>query len=383
MQFTIFTALFWFSLATLVYVFFGFILLLWLYSKIKQRPVRRENITPTVSLILCAFNEAKHMERKLANCLELDYPPDKLEFIVVSDGSTDETDAILARHTTPRLRTFRMPYQHGKSACQNLAAAMAKNQVLFFTDATVMHPPNALKLLVPGLADSSVGCVTGKPIFKRDAGPASKGLSAREKYELYLRSKLGGISTLFGAQDCIYVIPRELYRPVRADLDSGFVAPLQLLENGYRTVYEPEALAFVERPAPGIRDEFIRRSRICLRGMRGLIHMRRLMNPFKYGFVALSLISARLLRWLSPLFLLLLLISNLFLISSPFYLLVIILQAGFYGVAAIAFFVAQKGYRLRLPFYVPLYFCVLICSAAVGLKRLLAGETGQMWQTRR
>jgi cellulose synthase/poly-beta-1,6-N-acetylglucosamine synthase-like glycosyltransferase len=349
----------------------------------KHNPVRKEDITPSISIILCAFNEAKHIEQKLTNCFEFDYPMDKIEVLVVSDGSDDETDEILARQTSTLIKSYRMPIQHGKSACQNLAASMAKNQVLFFTDATVMHPPDALKLLVRGLCDPSVGCVTGKPIFKRDAGPASMGLSKREKYEFYLRSKLGGVSTLFGAQDCIYVIPRALYQPVKADLDSGFVAPLQLLAKGYRTVYEPEALAFVDRSAPSMKDEFIRRSRICLRGMRGLIHMRHLMNPFKYGFVALSLISARLLRWLSPLFLMLLLVSNLFLLDSQFYLLVFLLQAGFYSTAMIALLIAQRGYRLRLPLYVPLYFCVLAWSATVGLKRLLAGETGQMWQTRR
>jgi cellulose synthase/poly-beta-1,6-N-acetylglucosamine synthase-like glycosyltransferase len=379
----VFEFLFWLSLGVLVYVFFGFIVLLWMLSKFKGHTVRKEDITPSISVIVCAFNESKHIERKLKNCLAFDYPVDKLEILVVSDGSTDDTDEILARRKSPLVKTYRMPHQHGKTACQNLAVEMAKNQVLFFTDATALHPPDALKLLVRSLSDPTVGCVTGKPIFKRDAGPASMGLSRREKYEFYLRSKLGGVSTLFGAQDCIYVIPRELYRSVRADLDSGFVAPLQLLEKGYRTVYEPEALAVVDRSAPSIKDEFIRRSRICLRGMRGLIHMRGLMNPFKYGFVAISLISARLLRWLSPVFLLLLLVSNLFLLTLPFYLLAFSLQAGFYGMAAVAFVVAQKGYRLRPPFYVPLYFCVLACSATAGLKRLIAGETGQMWQTRR
>jgi cellulose synthase/poly-beta-1,6-N-acetylglucosamine synthase-like glycosyltransferase len=379
----VFQFLFWFSLGTLAYVFFGFVVLLWIFSKFKAKAVCKGDITPSVSVILSVFNEAKHIERKLANCLAFDYPMDKMEILVVSDGSTDDTDAILANLKTPLVKTYRMPYQHGKTACQNLASAMAKNEVLFFTDATVMHPPDALKLLVRGLCDPSAGCITGKPIFRRDSSPASMGLSKREKYEFYLRSKLGSVSSLFGAQDCIYVIPRVLYHPVRPDLDSGFVAPLQLLEKGYRTVYEPGALAFVDRSAPNIKDEFIRRSRICLRGMRGLIQMRRLMNPFKYGFVALALISARLLRWLSPLFLLLLLVSNLFLLNSPFYLLVFMLQAGFYGMAIVAFVIAQKGYRLRLPLYVPLYFCVLVCSATVGLKRLLAGETGQMWQTRR
>jgi cellulose synthase/poly-beta-1,6-N-acetylglucosamine synthase-like glycosyltransferase len=379
----IFEILFWLSLGTLVYVFFGFIVLLWILSKFKNTPVRKGQFTPSVSVIICAFNEDKHIRQKIANCLDFDYPSNQTEVIIVSDGSTDDTDKILANLRNPLIRIYRMPQQRGKTECQNLAAEMARNQVLFFTDATVTHPPDALKLLVRSLCDLTVGCVTGKPIFKRDLGPASLGLSKREKYEFYLRSKLGEVSSLFGAQDCIYVIPRVLYRPVRADLDSGFIAPLQLLERGYRTVYEPEALAFVDRAAPGIKDELTRRSRICLRGLRGLFYMRHLMNPVKYGFVALSLISARLLRWLTPPFLVVVLISNLFLISSSFYLLTLLLQLVFYITAFVAFLVALKGHRLSLPFYLPLYFCVLVCSATLGLKRLLAGETGQTWQTRR
>jgi cellulose synthase/poly-beta-1,6-N-acetylglucosamine synthase-like glycosyltransferase len=375
--------LFWLSLGTLVYVFFGFVVVLWICSKFKDKPVQKGAATPSVSIIICAYNEARHIRQKIANCLDFDYPRDQTEIIIVSDGSTDDTDKILASLQGALIKTYRMPQQRGKTECQNLAAEIANNQILFFTDATVMHPPNALKLLVRSLCDSSVGCVTGKPVFNRDMGPASMGLSKREKYEFYLRSKLGEVSSLFGAQDCIYVIPRGLYRPVRADLDSGFVAPLQLLERGYRTVYEPEALAFVDRPAPSIKDELTRRSRICLRGLRGLLYMRHLMNPFKYGFVALSLISARLLRWLTPLFLVVLLIANLFLISSPLYVLTLLLQVAFYITAVVAFLVALRGYQLSLPFYLPLYFCVLVCSASVGLKRLLAGETGQTWQTRR
>ena len=181
----------------------------------------------------------------------------------------------------------------------------------------------------------------------------------------------------------MYVIPRTLYIPVREDLDSGFVGPLQLLEKGYRTVYEPEALAFVSRPAPNIKNEFIRRSRIVLRGMRGLLYMRQLMNPFRHGFVAVSLISTRLLRWLTPLFLTLMMITNLFLLASSFYLITFTLQVGFYITALLALFIAQRGYRLIFPLYVPLYFCVLACSAVVGLTRLVAGESGQMWSTRR
>jgi glycosyltransferase involved in cell wall biosynthesis len=357
--------------------------LLGIVAVFKQRPVCKEDITPSVSIILCAFNEERHIRQKIQNCLEFDYPKDRMEIIVVSDGSTDRTDAILAELNEPLVRAHRLATQQGKTACQNAAAAMAKHEALFFTDATVMHPPESLKLLVRALADPTVGCVTGRPVFKRDEGAASLGQGKREKYEFYLRSKLGEAGTLFGAQDCMYAIPRQLYMPVRDDLDSGFVGPLQLLEKNYRTIYEPAAVAFIDRRPPTVYDEFARRSRIALRGMRGLIYMRQLMNPIRHGFVAISLISTRLLRWLSPVFLLLLFAANLFLLRDPFYRFTFLLQAAFYLMALAGYFMARRGHQLVMPFYVPLYFCVLACSAMVGLKRLLAGDTGQVWQTRR
>jgi hypothetical protein len=108
-----------------------------------------------------------------------------------------------------------------------------------------------------------------------------------------------------------------------------------------------------------------------------------LMNPLRYGFTAVSLVSSRLLRWLSPLLLLSMFASNLFLLDGPFYRFVFLLQASFYLAALAAYFVARSGRRLVLPLYVPLYFCIMACSATAGLKRLIAGDTGQMWQTRR
>jgi glycosyltransferase involved in cell wall biosynthesis len=374
---------FWVSLGILLYVFFGFPLLLSILAVVKRRPVHKADITPSVSIIITAFNEEKHIRQKIDNCLALVYPPEKVEIIVVSDGSTDATDHVLRTIEEPRIKVLRTSTQRGKTLCQNLAVEVARNEVLFFTDATVTHPPDALKVLVRGLADNTVGCVTGRPVFRRDEGAASLGQGNRERYEFYLRSKLGEAGTLLGAQDCIYVIPRKFYVPVRDDLDSGFVGPLQLLANKLRTIYEPFAIAFVDRRPPTIYDEFARRSRITLRGMRGLIHMKRLMNPFRYGLVAISLISTRLLRWLSPIFLLLLFVSNSVLLYGEFYRLTFVFQTGFYLVAVVGYLLGRQGRRVTMLFYLPLYFCVLACSAAVGLKRLLAGDTGQIWQTRR
>lgn len=377
--------IFWASLGTLAYIYIGHLVVLVVMSKLKQQAVLKAEIFPSVSIIICAYNEERHIARKIANCLDLDYPRDKVEIIVVSDGSHDGTNAILEKVKTGHafVKTHYMRERSGKTACQNAAVHMASNEVLFLTDATTVHPRNALRLLVRSLHDPSVGCVTGKPVFKPDTGLISTGQEKRDRYEYYLRGKLGQVKTLFGAQDCIYAIPRKLYPPIRPDLDSGFVGPLKILEKGYRTVYEPEAVAIVDRRPPNIKDEFVRRSRIMLRGMRGLLHMRHLMNPFKHGFLAVSLITSRLLRWLTPVWLVSLILSNVFLLNSPFYLGAFLLQVGFYFSAVVAFVLEQRGYRPNIVFSVPLYVCTLAAAAADGLRRLLAGESGQMWQTRR
>lgn len=377
--------IFWASLGTLAYVYFGHLIVLEVMARLRQQSVLKAEIVPSVSIIICAYNEERCIERKITNCIELEYPREKIEIIVVSDGSRDGTNAILekvkANHSF--VKTHYMPERSGKTACQNVAVQMAGNEVLFLTDATTMHPRSALRLLVRSFHDPSVGCITGKPVFRLDESLISAGQKKRDRYEYYLRGKLGQVKTLFGAQDCIYAIPRHLYPPIRPDLDSGFVGPLKVLEKGYRTVYEPEAIALVDRRPPNMKDEFIRRSRIMLRGMRGLIHMRHLMNPFKHGFLAVSLISSRLLRWLTPVWLVILLVSNVFLLNNLFYLCAFLLQVGFYLAAFLAFLLEQRGYRLNVAFSVPLYICTLAAAAADGLRRLLVGETGQMWQTRR
>jgi len=372
------------SVGALIWVYLGFFLLTLLIAKfVGRRPMHNGKFQPTVTIIVCGYNEEKHILRKYQNCLELEYPKEKVEIILVSDGSTDTTADILTPLSGNATKVLINAERQGKTACQNLALEHAKNEIIFFTDATTLHPPDALRMLVRNLEDPQVGCVTGKPIFKRDEGVTSAGLGKRESYEILFRRKLGEIYTLFGATDCIYVIPRRLYSPIRKDLDSGFVGPLKVLEKGFRTVYEGEAIAYVDRPAPKLQDEFIRRSRIVLRGMRGLLHMKQLMNPLRYGFVALALISSRFLRWLTPIFLLLAFISNIFLIGETTYLVTLLFQIAFYGTGLVTLLIEKGGGKVKGVFSIPLYFCLISSSALVGITRLLLGDTGQMWQTRR
>lgn len=377
--------IFWMSLIILMYVWCGFLLVLLIISFAQRKRIKQlDDYEPTVSIVVCAYNEEKNILQKIENCLSLDYPHEKMEIIIVSDGSTDKTNALLEKYHHPLVRVIFMPERVGKSACQNRAAQEARNEVLFFTDATTKHPPDALRKLIRYLAEPNVGCVSGRPVFKQDTTMTSFGLGVREQYEFLLRKKLSETQTLFGAQDCMYVIPKKIFVPTRADLDSGFVGPLQLLAQGYRTVYAFDALAFIERRAPNLSDEFARRCRMVLRGLRGLIHMRKLLNPFRYGFVAVALISSRLLRWISPIFLLVLFFSNLFLLDQGiFYRLMLIGQALFYSAALIGYWNEREGKSRGKLFSIPFYFCMLMCAATVAIIKLCKGETYQVWQTRR
>lgn len=375
--------LFWSSAGLLLYAHAAFPALIRLLAIRRRRVVVRGEALPTVSLIVCAANEEKHIREKIEDSLRLDYPPDRLEILVISDGSTDGTNAILAAMAGPRVRAHVLPERGGKARAQNVAAGLARHEVLFFTDATTMHPPGTLRALVRNLADPAVGCVSGRPVFRGAGEVVSRAHDARFTLEMGTRSALSDIYSLLGAQDCVYVVPRTLYRPVNEDLDSGFVGPLLVLEAGHRTAYEPEALAYVDRPAPELRTEFARRSRIVLRGLRGLLHLRRLLNPFRHGFLALALISSRLLRWLTPVFLLAMLGTNLLLLDRPLYRLTLALQATFYAAALGGLWRARAGRPAPAVLSLPFYFCLLAAAAGAGIVRLLRGETGQVWHTRR
>lgn len=348
-----------------------------------RRPVEKRPIEPSVSVIISASNEERHIAAKIEDCLRFDYPPPLLEIVVISDGSTDRTNAILAQVLDPRVRVRVLRERLGKANAQNVGADMARHEVLFFTDATTTHPPDVLRRLLPSLADPGVGCASGRPVFRTDAGGVSRGAEARFAFEMQSRDALGSIYSLLGAQDCVYAVPKSLYRPVRPDLDGGFVGPLLILEAGHRTVYEPEALAYVDRPAPDIGSEFARRSRIVLRGMRGLLALRRLLNPFTHPALACALVFTRLLRWLTPIFLVLFLGANLALLDRPFYRFALAAQGVFYALALAGYFAHRARVPLGSLLSLPFYFCLLSASAAAGLWRLAKGETGQTWQTLR
>ncbi len=370
------------SLGALAWVYVGYPLLLAAHVAIRRGPPTPElPRLPGVSVILAVHNEEAVLRRKLLNCLALDYAADRLEIIVASDRSTDGTDAILREFEARGIRVLSTASRVGKTEAQNRAVALARQEILFFTDATTTHPPDVLRKIVRRFADPEVGCVSGRPVFRDDATSTSAGLQMKQRYDLAVRLMQARARTLFGASGCVYALRRLLYRPLRADLVSDLVEPLELLAAGYRTVLEPQALGLVDRPAPGPRLEFARRSRMALGGFRGIAHMRRLLDPRRNLFQAICLTTQRPLKWLSPLFAAGALVASIALSRVPAVRILLVAQIVFYGAALVVFLLETSRIRVPRLLAIPYYFCVLSLATVAGIVRLLRGETGQTWET--
>jgi len=345
--------------------------------------VRRAPIEPTVSLIICAYNEGKHIRRKLEQTLALDYPPDRLEVIVVSDGSTDGTDDMV-REFAPRVRLLHIAHRGGKTSAQNAAVKIATGEILLFSDVTTVYPRKNIRYIVENFADPDVGCVSGGLIYLREAGSTpGEGRALFWNYERQMRIWESRVHSLIGTTGCCCALRRELYLPLRPDTISDFVQPGLITQRGYRTVLEVRAPALEEAESHSLRDELHRRARVITRGLRGAFCMPELLNPLRHPWFAIELWSHRVLRWLSPVLLLVLLGASVPLAAhGPLYRLVFGGQVIVYGAGVVAY--ALERLRVRLPgAFIPLYFCLLHLAPLLALTWLARGEKKVVWETGR
>src|SRR4026207_142423 len=201
---------FWLSVAALVYAYAGYPLLLVIVSAVRPSPVRRAAYTPTVSVIIAAYNEERDLAAKLENTLLLDYPRSHLEVIVTSDCSSDRTDEIARSFASRGVRLHRQEERHGKTAAQNAAVTKARGEIIVFSDATTHYRPDVLRLMIPAFADKSVGCVTGRVIYQ-DAKESSVGAGTQSYWncEFFLKKHESNICSLIGVCGCMYAVRKS------------------------------------------------------------------------------------------------------------------------------------------------------------------------------
>jgi cellulose synthase/poly-beta-1,6-N-acetylglucosamine synthase-like glycosyltransferase len=371
--------LFWCSLFFVVYAFVGYPITIGLLAHMFPSPVARGDCRSKVILVICAYNEESVIREKIENSLALDYPKQQLEVVVVSDCSSDKTDQIVSEYEADGVRLLRLPERRGKTAAQNLAVANAKGEIVVFSDASILLEEQSIRNLVRNFADPTVGCVSceDKAISMRDGKVVEdEGLYVR--YEMAVRRWESRFGSIVGASGCFYGLRRGLWRQPDDFLVVDFTTALDIKEQGYRTVSEPQAVAYVKTVASPDK-EFARRVRTATRGLVGLWHKRLLLNPLEFGAFSFQVFSHKLLRFLAPFFLILTLVSNTMLVGASYgYAGLLLVQAIFYGSAFAGY--ALNG-RAELPRVLsfPLYFVMVNWAILVAWARVFQGKTDTMW----
>ena len=376
-------AIFWAALFLVVYTYLIYPVLLWLLAAGRKMPEYAPlSEWPETSLIIAAHNEEAVLRAKLENALAMDYPAERLDIIVVSDASTDDTDRIAAEFAARGVRLHRQEVRGGKTEAQNAGVRLARGQFVAFSDANSMYAPSALKRLLAPFADERIGCVCGELQYANpDEQGAGKGEGLYWRYEQFLKRRESLLSSALGANGAIYALRRELFVELRGDIISDFVAPLHAWRRGFRIAYEPTAVA-TEYSSGRFGDEFRRRRRIVSRSLYGLWTEAGVLNPFAHFFFAFQMFSHKLLRWLVPVWLLVVLAVNIPLVVGEYYGLLLALQAAFYGLAALGLLLPERLGRYWL-FYVPAYFTATNWGTLLGLLSCLMGRRHRVWQPAR
>lgn len=374
--------IFWITVFIIGYTYLGYSIFIVLLSRFLNNEVAKKPVEPKVTFLITAYNEEKTIRQKLENTLSLDYPHDQLEVLVASDGSTDGTDKIVQEFSRWSVQLLHVKGRVGKTETQNLAVQEARGDVIIFSDATTRYERSAIKKIVQNYADPRVGAVSGRYEYYNPTG-ASIGIGniLFWKYENFIKYCQTRIQTITGCCGCIYSVRRSLYSPLPPDIISDLVEPLKILEKGYRIVFEPDAIAY-EETTEKAKEEFHMRIRVISRGMRGLLYMKRLFNPFKYGFVSFQLFSHKLLRWLVPIFMVILLVSNLLLLGHHFYNIILTLQILFYGMAIAGWLGEKVNVKLKI-FSIPLYFSTVNLASIISLYKTWRGFKAVTWETLR
>ncbi|MCC6293332.1 MAG: glycosyltransferase family 2 protein [Bryobacterales bacterium] len=380
-------AVYWVALAgaalafgAIFYVYIGYPLLMFVLSRIVRQAKLETGHYPKVTFLIAAYNEAESIERKLQETLALEYPPDKLEILVVSDGSSDGTDELVKSCQDSRVRLLRVEGRLGKTNAQNKGVEASTGEVIVFSDATAVYHKRALVHMMQHYADEKVGAVSGRYQYFDPNGVSPTGLGSMAfwNYENLIKLYQSQVGTLTGCSGCIYSVRRSCYVPLAADVCSDLVEPLRIVRNGYRVAFEPRALAY-EATTKETKQEFKMRVRVATRGMRGILGSR-LLNPAERPYIAFQLFSHKVMRWMVPVFMLLFFVCTFVLaFYEPLFANMVGFQVGFYGMSLLS---------LKLPLHraskllgLPLFFCTLNAAALVGMIEVIRGQKYTVWET--
>lgn len=378
--------LFWISITFIIYTYFGYLVTLWLLQKIFYKNVQKmyQEDLPLVSVIIAVKNEEENVQKKIQNVLQQDYPLQKLELIIVSDGSTDKTCVIveqlqleLACFGFTNLHLLKKSKSSGKPSAINFGVSQSHGDILVFADARQEFSQNAIRDLVANFSDPEVGCVSGELVFAKDNNPnLAVEMGLYWQYEKQIRRMESATGSVIGATGAIYAIRKGLYKtlPPETLLDDVLV-PLHVLFQGFRVLFDSSAIAY-DSVSESVEQEWSRKVRTLAGNWQLLSCNFQIINPY-YNKCFFRFFWHKLARLLVPFFLVVLMGSSL-IADGIFYSALAAGQVLFYLVAVsfVAFKPAQKLSLVKLCYF----FCVLNAAAAYALVVWGTGRCGSIWK---
>ncbi len=333
---------------------------------------------PMVSVLVCAHNEEKIIREKIGNLLALDYPKQKIEILIASDGSFDATDAIISEYREKGVKLVRMGTRCGKVNALNKTIPQAEGEIIVLSDANTIYKSDAVREIVRPFSNPVIGCVCGELIFQNDAGNEVSNLEGVYwRYEQFMKVIEGANGALLGANGGIYAIRKKLFEPLPANtIVDDFVLPMKILEKRYKVVYEASAIAY-EETSKKIIQEMERRIRIGAGDFQALLFTWRILNPLR-GFPAFAYLSHKVIRWFAPFFMIFAFVSNMALLENGFYGTMFIIQCVFYGLAIASRMLAKIGVNIKL-LGLPYYFVSMNIALFLGFIRFCTNSQSVMW----
>jgi cellulose synthase/poly-beta-1,6-N-acetylglucosamine synthase-like glycosyltransferase len=382
---------FWIALFIVFYTYIGYGILLYIIIRLKRLFVGRpheavlpaDEELPTMTLMICAYNEEDIVKEKMANTLALDYPKDKFRIMWVTDGSNDHTNELLAAY--PEVDIVFSPERRGKTAALKHGLRELKTRYVAFTDANTMINTGALREIARLFSDPTVGCVSGeKRVAARKAGEmASEGEGLYWRYESTLKRWDSELYSAMGAAGELYAIDPQLCRevPDEALLDD-FMLSMYVVQAGKRIAYTSDAYAR-EYGSANIYEESKRKRRIAAGGLQSIWWLRSMLNPLRQPLVTFQYVSHRVLRWsITPVAMVLLLIVNIALVAmgaGTFYTVMLILQTLFYLMALAGWLTNRFGYKNKL-LYTAYYFVFMNFNVFRGMAYLRSHGKSGAWE---
>jgi cellulose synthase/poly-beta-1,6-N-acetylglucosamine synthase-like glycosyltransferase len=372
--------LFWTACVMLVYVYVLYPVIVQLLARRFGAAESKADLRLTVSIIVTAYNEERGILAKLENLLALDYPSDLVRIIVASDASSDATDRLVRECGSDRVQLLRIEGRQGKTTCQNSAAAIARGEILVFTDATTRLDAGALRALVQRFSSPDVGCVAGRLMYvSQTENVTGRGGEAYWDYEIKLRAAESSLGSLVGVSGCLYAARRSVYRAINPSLISDFVISMTMREQSLRTVLAPDAICY-EETLNRSAHELSMRVRVAIRSINALICERRFLNPWRYGLFAWQLWSHKLLRYASPFLWLIALSANLALTAKhPIYTVLLVCQIAVIIAGTVGFALQSRHPKLGV-LSRPYYFLLTNVASFLAALRYARGERMVTWK---